>query len=762
MTGKRLLATYVFIFIAALGISAQSSNFKGVVNDANGRPIAGATVVLRNDRTGLERVATTDTQGRFSFTKLSSDSFTLITTAGGFARNSAEVAAGTEELSVSLQPAQVKEEVIVISGSRQEELRESLNTKVDVITREDIRTTGYETVAESLREVPGVVTRRGSETSNAVGEQVQGIDSRQVLVLLDGQPVVGARGIKSGILNLDRQSTSRLESIEVVKGASSALYGSDAIGGVINLRTREQTSPFNASAAIGGGSQSAFDVRGQTGFKANKLSGLFSLERHKNNGFDLFERDFTRDGSGFHRYDAYGKIKYEFTDNFSVIGFVNSYWNDMIGQVQAEPSPLNPSGLQTSNIKDESHNYGLTADWAIDGKTNLQIRGYFSRFDEINQGWTQAGVRLPDGNLFERYGKFDFTVSRIIGERHFLQAGAEFATNRYSGLNRLMEDKGKADTQVFWLQDKISLTNRFTLTIGGRYDHHSIFGSAVSPKIGLNYRLADWASLRASWGRGFRAPDLGQLRYQFSNVLHGYQVLGNPNLSPEHSGSWQIGGEFNALSRRLRFGVNYFRNDVRNLINSQNLGMVTAANIDSIFSRWQIDPALRPFVALNRLFFIYRNTANVYTQGLEFDMSYKLPYGFGFSGAYTYMDAIDKNPTVANRYLTGRYKHHGFTKLSYLNTEYGFEANLRGSYFSSWWATASRKSPAYQLFDLYGSKKLWKGFDVFATIDNLFNDKDPRTGLPSLTNPNSPLGVDRAEVGRTFRVGLRWEFQRGK
>jgi outer membrane cobalamin receptor len=93
-----------------------------------------------------------------------------------------------------LTPAAVVEQLTVVSASRQEELRDTLNTGVDVITRSRIEAAGaQETVAEILREVPGVVTRRGSETAGAAGEQIQGIDSRQVLVLLDGQPIVGAR-----------------------------------------------------------------------------------------------------------------------------------------------------------------------------------------------------------------------------------------------------------------------------------------------------------------------------------------------------------------------------------------------------------------------------------------------------------------------------------------------------------------------------------------------------------------------------------------
>ncbi len=755
MNGRRLFLGFLLSTIFTLAGLAQSVSVQGSVEDSSKAPIAGATVVLRNRGTGLERIVTTDAEGKFTFSALGSDAYEIVATANGFARTAQDLNSTSSSVVLTLVPATVREEVTVVSGSRQEELRESLTTKVDVLTVADIKATGYETVGEALREVPGVITRRGSETSAVTGEQVQGIDSRQVLVLLDGQPLVGARGIKSGILNLDRQSTGRLESIEVVKGASSALYGSDAIGGVINLRTKEQTSPFNASITAAGGNFGVFDGRGMIGFAKSKLSGLFSLERHKNNGFDLNPATFTAEGSGYHRYDAFGKLKYQFADNFSINGFANSYWNDAIGRVVGEPSPGNTNGQQLSNIKDESQNYGIAADWAIDGRTNLQLRGNFSRFDELNfSSAFPSGAALPDGNLFERYGKFDATLSRIIGERHFIQVGTEFATNRYSGFNRLQDNSGEADTRVFWFQDKINVIDRLTLTVGARVDNHSIFGTAVSPKIGLNFRVTDFASLRASWGRGFRAPDLGQLRYQFGNALFGYQVLGNPNLSPEHSGSWQIGGEFNAFKRKARLGVNLYRNDVRNLINSRNLGTVTLVNVDALLLANGLSPDIKPYITYNRLLFVYQNLANVYTQGIEIDGGYLLPAGFSVSGAYTYLDAQDKSTTVGNRYLTNRHKHHGFAKLAYDNARLGLNTNLRATVFSSWFNTATNRSPGFQLWDVYAAKKLVKGFEVYGSVDNLFDSQDPNTGTTGT--------IYRPEAGRTFRLGVRWNFDREK
>ncbi|MBX3298973.1 MAG: TonB-dependent receptor [Acidobacteria bacterium] len=745
MTGRPLLffALILFTFTA---ISAQTASIRVAVEDQANAPIPGAIVILRNTRTGQERSSVTGLDGVAEFARAGGDRFEVLVTAAGFERGSGQIE--NNSASIVLKPSTVREEVTVVSGSRQEELRESLSTKVDVLTAADIRSTGYENVGEALREVPGVVTRRGSETSGVAGEQVQGIDSRQVLVLLDGQPVTGARGIKSGAINLDRQSTARLETIEVVKGSASALYGSDAIGGVINLRTREPRSPFSASVTAAAGNFGVFDGRADVGFIKKRLSGLFSIERHKNNGFDLDPATYQAEGAGFHRYDAYGRLKYQFNNRFAVTGFATSYWNTSRGRVLGE------SGPQTNDVDDQSQSYGLTGDWAIDGRTNLQLRGYFSRYDEVARGLRYpSGIALPDGNLYERYGKFDGTFSRLVGSRNFVQAGFEFVKNRYRGINRLQNDRADAWTRVAWAQDKINLTDRLTLTLGARLDDHSVFGSAVSPKAALNYRLANWASLRASWGRGFRAPDLGQLYYRLTSTANFYQVLGNPGLSPETAGSWQVGGEFSAMKRKARFGVNLFRNDVKNLITSRNLGLVTMGNVNAIFAANGIDPSLRQFITYNLLLFYYQNIANIYTQGAEFDGSYTLPKGFAVSGAYTYLEGYDK---ATHRYLIGRFRHQGFAKLAYANARLGFNANLRGSLYSRWIATRNETTnaqvygAAYSLWDVYGAKRLPRGFEVYGTIDNLFNDRDPNRGT-SLQQ--------RLEVGRTFRLGVRWSFE---
>jgi outer membrane receptor for ferrienterochelin and colicins len=425
-----------------------------------------------------------------------------VASARGFASAVRSIEGPAPPIDVALQPAEIIEQLTVVSGSRQAELRDDLNTRVDVVTRESVRDTGYETVGEVLRELPGVLTRRGSETAGAAGEQVQGIDSRQVLVLLDGQPLVGGRGIKRGVINLDRQSFGRLERVEVVKGASSALYGSDAIGGVINLVTREPERPFEGSLLASGGSHGILDARGDAGFSQGRWRGLVGLERHENDGFDLFPTTPDTTGAPFRRNDLYAKLRFQATPSFALLAFANGYWNDSTANVVGE------LGLQRSAVAEDAQSYGLSAEWRPGARTRAELRGYFARFEETSDNRLLAAGAgpIPRDELYERLGKLDGTFSAVLGERQLLQAGAESWHDRYRGVNRLRDEDGhEVETRVLWAQDRISLTRRVTLTLGARYDDNSIFGSAFSPKAGVNVALGGGAHLRVSYGRGFRA-----------------------------------------------------------------------------------------------------------------------------------------------------------------------------------------------------------------------------------------------------------------
>jgi len=329
------------------------------------------------------------------------------------------------------------------------------------------------------------------------------------------------------------------------------------------------------------------------------------------------------------------------------------------------------------------------------------------------------------------------------------------------------------DTAAFFAQDKINLTNRITATAGLRFDHNSIFGNAISPKAAVNVRVHDLFHTRFSYGRGFRAPDLGQLYYRFLNPTNLYQVIGNPNLRPEKANSFQLGGEFNSRNRKARLGVNVFYNEVENLIDSVSLGFIaTPAQLAAIAAQEGLDLGTFP-PALGRLLFFYKNISEARTNGVEFDGDLNLVRGLNFGGAYTYLAA--RNLT-ARTPLTNRHKHQGNIRLAWeSNQRIGLRMNLRGTFFSKWVNTLGTVTtaangtvtttpdvipPGFALWDFYGAKRIHKGLELFGAVDNLADSRDPNMGR--LAANGTPLPIYRAEVGRTFRVGMRftWEGER--
>ena len=398
---------------AQTSTGAKEAVIAGTVRDTSGAVIPHATIAVRHERSGLESVVEGDADGSFALRRLSAGVFLITVSARGFAAVVERVEVpGGPPLTFTLSPAAIVEQVTVVSASRQQELREALNTRVDVVTRSRIEETGgHETVGEILRELPGVVTRRGSETAGSAGEQIQGIDSRQILVLIDGQPIVGARGIKrGGIINLDRQSTARLERVEVVKGAASALYGSDALGGVINLISREPSSPFDVNVAASGGSLGMLDARLDGGFKRDRTFGIFSLERHEHDGFDLTPGTFDTTGAPYRRYDALAKVQRQFMSSFSLGGLLTGYRNDTAGRSIGELGPQEDDG------REQALSFNLTANWLAGTNTTIEARGYVSSYGEDAGGRLAAprSTPLEPGTLDQRFVKTDVSLAPTV------------------------------------------------------------------------------------------------------------------------------------------------------------------------------------------------------------------------------------------------------------------------------------------------------------------------------------------------------------
>ena len=738
----------VLIAIVASAIAQDRVALEGRVIDQTGVPVPGASVFVRDLATGLETAQSSGTQGEFSI-EVRPGKYRVSAAENDFQTISEDVDVGDTApgpVLLTLHPA-ILTQSIIVTGSREEELLAQSVAKVEMIARSQLRDSGYESVSDILSEEPGVVTRTSRSPGSRAGTQIHGIDSRQSLVLIDGFPVVGARGVKSGILNMNRQSTNRLERVEIVKGASSALYGSDAIGGVINLITREPRKRFDADVTASAASLGGVDLRADSGFVHGRWSGFFAAERHKRNPYDLTPQDFDTTGPGFRRYDYMAKISRDFSENLKLGLLANAFDNREASVYAAR------SGSQITTTNDSALNYGATLNAGLSAVTQLQARGYYGKYDENSEVdiLSIPGPFEGKANLNERLYRFDASLSHVLGNRQLLQGGLDWTSNEYRGYNRLLGDNNGQSIRMVdaWFQDRIQAHPRLTLTIGGRATNHSAYGSQMVPRIGLMFRVADSFRIRASYGQGFRAPDLGQLYYRFLTTSGIYQIIGNPSLSPESSTTTQVG--FDSNVGRFHFGVTYFRNDIKNLIDTQLVGRPrTPEHLDGILREFGIESAFSP--GLNRLTYLYRNIDNVYTSGLEGRGQIRLTDNLIVTSGYTYLDARDKS---TGGFLSQRHKHHGNFRVWWSTQRLGgLRTNFRGTYLGKW-PIVGRSSTvivdSYQLWDWYIAKPIRSGFEMYGVVDNMFDSIDSNLQGPDPT-------FYRADPGRTFRIGLRWTF----
>ncbi len=752
----------------------RAGGLHGRIADPEGLPVPNLAVTIRSVLSGASIVVTTGADGTFTARGLTSGFYEITASKPGLTLDARRVLVSAGETleagDLALAVARTREDVVV-SASRVTELESDTPTKVLSISKDEIRHTGYERVGDVLADVPGVVTRTQSYgVGLQAGEQIDGIDTKETAVLLDGLPIVGARGINSGVVDLNQQAIGPVERVEVVKGAASALYGTDAIGGVINLVSREPSAPLDLDATISGGSLGVFDSRASLGGRWNTLTAFLDVEHHQRDGYSLLPNNASTVGADEHRQDVLAKVRYAISPHAALSFTGTSYDNHQQGRgtsVSVDPSTGRFSSAPTSlRSNDDGQTAAVTGDFTLSASTSLQVRGYTSTYDErSNSRLLTVGVEGPEfdiGTLHEAYRRADATISRQLGRWQFVQAGYEGAHDAYRGDNRIVgANAGQAlSTHDVWIQDRIQPASAVVITLGGRYQHNSQFGDHFVPKAGLVYRATNHLTLRGAAGQGFRAPNLGELYYHLVHLEYGYQVIGNPTLEPETSRSYSGGATFAA--GRYQLSLNTFRHDLRNLINYVSVCDVTSgqncsgAALDAIMAQYGVPPSFEYDSSGGAYFtFVNVNVDRARTQGLDVDGRVALTRELAFSGAYTYLSAIDTTTSV---WLPYRSRHQGHVKLEYSLPAWGLVANVRGTFFGRWPTSADETGPsdfsyAYQIWNLYASKTLVRGLRVFGAVDNLGDSRDRK-----LTDAQPTF--DRPDYGRTARLGVQYTFTR--
>lgn len=563
-------------------------------------------------------------------------------------------------------------EQMVVTATRNPLPRAAVGSSISVITAEDIELRQYQFAFEALRALPGVSVNQNGTFGGQTSVRIRGTDSEQTLVLIDGV-VVNDPSTPGAGFNFATLDPNDIERIEVLRGAQSTLYGSDAIGGVVNVITKRGQDAFGASAfaeagsfatvrggATVSGAVDAFDYRvSASGLRTDGISAADARDGNtEDDGFD----NVTLSGNvglklGRHvRLSAFGRYadsENEFDGFSSATGVIDG---DRVGRT------------------DELVLRGMAEVSLFDGRFTNSFTAGFSNIER--QNFSDGAPSFDaDGERLSLEYKGDVRVRDWL----VITAGAETEETRI--LTATTNDDVTIDSVYGLVQ--VGPVSGLSVSAGIRHDDHETFGGVTSLRFTGAYRVPDTDTVvRASWGEGFKAPTPFQLA--FVNFI---TETNNPDLRPERSDGWDVGVEQNLLDDRLTVQATFFRNEITDLI-------------EFLFDVGG-----------------YQNRASVSTEGVELAIGIVPVDWLTVDASYSFVDAVDRQTgerlirvpkNSASMAVTAR-PIAGLTVGTDITVN-GAEQDSRGT-VDGWTRVNLRAS--YDLFD---------GVELFGRIENLFDE----------------------------------------
>ncbi len=594
-------------------------------------------------------------------------------------------------------------EQVVVTANRALTPVDDVGQQVTVLTLPQIRLDQETGVADILARTPGVVVTRNGGPGETTALNIRGADSDQTVVLIDGVKVNDPSDVGTGydFANLLTGDVSR---IEVLRGPQSTLYGSEAIGGVVNIITNDATKPLQGDVQAEGGSYGTAYVRGGIGGKDGPATFRLGAYYNSTDSVSAFDRAFGgREDDGFHTAGASGRFTYDLTPDIQFDE--RAYYTWSRAEFDGFDTPVAP-GAEFSSFGDDDE-FGRTqqvVDYtglnisALDGRLKNRIAYEYNELDRRNEepDGAYGGKSTFDG--LGRSNTFDYESTFAIAPGYNLVIGAQdekssFSTDSYGG----PATKANVSIDSGYGQITGHVLPNLTLTGGVRYDAHSTFGDHVTGQASAAYVVVPGTILRASFGQGFKAPSLYQL----------YSPYGSLSLRPEEANGWDAGVEQHLFADRLTLSATYFGRKTTNLID-----FVVCASADQA--------GCTPARLSNGGF--YDNVAKAEAEGVELQADWKPIDALELTGNYTFDDDEDRSEGSFTRgdQLARRPKNTANVSASYL-----WPIKLRtiaavryaGQSFDDDADSVLLKS--YTLLDIRASYPLRENLELYARVENL-------------------------------------------
>ncbi|ABA87714.1 cobalamin uptake ligand-gated TonB-dependent outer membrane channel [Syntrophotalea carbinolica DSM 2380] len=596
-------------------------------------------------------------------------------------------------------------EPVVVTATKIETPTREVASSITVVTAEEIEEKQQRTVLEALRDVPAVDVVQSGGDGQQTSVFMRGANSEHTLVLIDGIEVNDPIS-PSKAFNFANLTTDNVERIEILRGPASALYGSDAIGGVINIITKKgQGKPSITLSAEGG----SFETHHET----VSLSGGTQLVNYALSASYLDSNGITaaRWSDGNHERDGYENLTTSLrlgltpTKNFD-LDFILRYM-ETDTDIDNSAGPLGDDPNYTT--EEEKLFFRTQAGlYLFDDLWEQKLGFSITDYDRSTRDDTDAAHPLDwvRSSYQSTLYKVDWQHNLYLHKTNTLTLGIEHEEEE--GKNKFLSESAygpwntyyprqKTRTTGYYVQDQFKLWNRFFTTLGLRLDDHEEFGRRVTYHVASSYIFdSTGTKIRATWGTGFKAPSLVQ--------LYDTNFGGNPDLNPEKSEGWDVGIDQNLWQDRLTISLTYFENSFEDLIVNEYLG-------------WGPTGAI----------YLYKNVDSANSKGIELLLTCRPLETLTITAGYTYTDTENED---SHDQLLRRPRNKFTADINYRFLEKG-NVNLSmiyvgkredSFYNNATWASGRVELASYTLFNLGASYEVTKWLTLSGRIENLLNE----------------------------------------
>lgn len=609
-------------------------------------------------------------------------------------------------------------DAVTVTATRAPQELDKVGASVTVLTQPAIEASQAVAVVDLLARTPGVYFNRNGGPGAATSVNIRGAEGQHTVVLIDGVKLNDPSSTQGGF-NFGNLLVGDISRIEVLRGAQSTLWGSQAVGGVVNIVTAVPTRAYEVTADLEGGARNTGYARIGVGGASPRLVWRLAGGRYTTDGFSAYSKGTETDG--YQNNGASGRIEFKAADYLSVEA--RSVYSD------------GKTDIDGFNV--DSPEYARTREWVAYGGVNLALfdgrlknRFGYALTETERRNLNPARPAAPlTFDAAGRNRRWEYQGSLAFNDRLTATFGAETERSRMRTRSPSVAapnpayGRGRVGVDSVYAQLQAEITGGLTLTGGLRYEDHQTYGDRTLGQAAVAWSLNEGATvLRASFGQGFRAPGLYEL----------YSEYGNLDLAPESFDSWDAGIEQSFFDGKAKVRATGFWREADNEI---RYNACTAASTDPLC---RINGALR--------FGYYRNVLATRAKGLELEGSLKLTEGLSLSGNYTYTDAETAAGANTGKQLTRRPKHMGSVSATYewpFGLSYGVTVRHVGVTFNN--DTNTQRVAGYTVADFRVSYQLTRQVEVYGRVENL-TDAEYETVL----NYGTP--------GRGAFAGLRARF----